>query len=68
MSILVEKLLINNIHCYNSQEDQEASPSSRPDSTGAHSAKEEEDDPFWGLDDIPGRFVYVSVPYSYEFI
>lgn len=36
-----------------SQEDQEASPSSRPDSTGAHSAKEEEDDPFWGFDDIP---------------
>lgn len=40
---------------FNSQEDQEASPSTRPDSTGAHSAKEEGDDPFWGLDDIPGR-------------
>ncbi|KAL1536281.1 Condensin-2 complex subunit H2 [Salvia divinorum] len=36
-----------------SQEDQEASPSTRRDSTGADSAKEEGDDAFWGLDSIP---------------
>ncbi|XP_057806042.1 condensin-2 complex subunit H2 [Salvia miltiorrhiza] len=36
-----------------SEEDQEAGPSDRRNSTGAHSAKEEGDDPFWGLDDIP---------------
>ncbi|XP_047962290.1 condensin-2 complex subunit H2 [Salvia hispanica] len=36
-----------------SQENQEESPSTQPDSTGARSAKEEGDDPFWGLDDIP---------------
>ncbi|KAI3459254.1 hypothetical protein Pfo_015917 [Paulownia fortunei] len=36
-----------------SQEDQAASASARPGATGAHTAKDEEDDPFWGLDDIP---------------
>ncbi|KAH6780145.1 hypothetical protein C2S52_011382 [Perilla frutescens var. hirtella] len=36
-----------------SQEDQEAGSSAQADSTGKHSAKEEGDDLFWGLDDIP---------------
>ncbi|KAL0434038.1 UNVERIFIED_CONTAM: Condensin-2 complex subunit H2 [Sesamum latifolium] len=35
-----------------SQEDQAASASAEQCSSGAHSAKDEEDDPFWGLDDI----------------
>lgn len=50
------------MHYSNSQEDQAASPSARPDS-GAHSAKDEGDDPFWGLDDMPGR-LFMSLYFS----
>ncbi|KAL0323448.1 UNVERIFIED_CONTAM: Condensin-2 complex subunit H2 [Sesamum angustifolium] len=35
-----------------SQEDQAASASAEQGASGAHSAKDEEDDPFWGLDNI----------------
>ncbi|KAL0367735.1 UNVERIFIED_CONTAM: Condensin-2 complex subunit H2 [Sesamum radiatum] len=35
-----------------SQEDQAASASAEQGVSGAHSAKDEEDDPFWGLDNI----------------
>ncbi|KAK4477845.1 hypothetical protein RD792_017108 [Penstemon davidsonii] len=35
-----------------SQEDQAASTSSQPESTGTRKTKDEEDDSFWGLDDI----------------
>ncbi|XP_073061221.1 condensin-2 complex subunit H2-like [Primulina eburnea] len=36
-----------------SQEDQSASTSTQKEETASHPAKDEEDYPFWGLDDIP---------------
>ncbi|KAK6146186.1 hypothetical protein DH2020_020055 [Rehmannia glutinosa] len=38
-----------------SQDDQTANESARKGATGAHTSKHEEDDPFWGLDDIPAE-------------
>lgn len=53
-----------NLHYSNSQEDQAAGPSAQTDSC-EHSAKDEGDDSFWGLDDIPGRLFMSFVLCNY---
>lgn len=41
-----------------SHPEQPENSSVQPDEGGAPAAPDEEDDPFWGLDDIPGTCYY----------